>query len=152
MDNLVSHKVLLAADCPGTTRRSDALCDYVQSFSQNWPQQLCGNGASTGAAERVKLNLCVTVGAHHRVCHREQRQWLGCVLLLAGRQPQRLFSLRTHRLAVSLLSVFVLPMKLLHKSSPHKAITCSEKTTADCTMNLFPCSMLTSAFIDSLLF
>lgn len=41
MDNLLSHKVLLAANCSSTTTRRDVLCDDVHSSSQNWPLQIC---------------------------------------------------------------------------------------------------------------
>lgn len=75
-DNSESHKVSLAAKCPSIMRRSDVLCSNAWSFSQNWAQQLSGNGASTGATERFKLNLCVNAGAHHCVTQTEERQWL----------------------------------------------------------------------------
>lgn len=98
MDNLVSHKVLLAAEHSSATR-SDVWCDDVQSFSQNWPQQLCGNRTSTGAAERVKLNLFVNAGAHHCVTQRGEAV-IGLCITVSWQTATVSFSLWTHLLAV----------------------------------------------------
>lgn len=76
MDNLESHKVFLAAI---VTRQSDILCYDVWSFRQNWPEQWSGNGASTGAAARLKLNLWVNAAVQHRVTRRREAVMGQCV-------------------------------------------------------------------------
>lgn len=98
MDYLVSHKVLLAAEC-SSTRRTDVWFDDVLSFSQNWPQQLCGNRTSTGAAERAKLNLFVNAVAHHCVAWRGEAV-IGLCITVSWQTAIVAFSLWTHLLAV----------------------------------------------------
>ena len=68
---------------------------------------MCGNGAPTGAAERVELNLFVNAGAHH------------CVTQRGGSVTVRWHAAT----AASRCGPTGVPMKPLHKSSSHKAAT-----------------------------
>lgn len=80
--------------------------------------------APTGAAERVKLNLFVNTGACHCVTQSRSGDWAVYYSKLAGGHACSITVDPLHAvMAVSLLSVFILPIQLLHKPSSHKAVT-----------------------------
>lgn len=148
MDNLVSHKVPLAAavSTKRRRRRSDAFCDDVGGCSQSWPQQLCSNGTSTGAAERVKLNLFVNTGTNHSVTQREGEALIGLCITERWQTATVGFSLSVDSAGCSdgcFSSICIRPPSEIVSSSPPEKTLTAESTT---TPSYLTCFYLISSF------